>query len=148
MRSIWKLISGLTLGACLLLLPGCGGGGQVVSGKVVFPPNLTLKPDDTISIVFEPENSSGKAGTGHVSPDDKAFTANGPNGGGIPPGKYTVTVLITPYMGHPDYNKRAKMVEEFNKKYGSAPSRLTYEVTSDSSQSVTVDLAKGTVTKN
>jgi hypothetical protein len=148
MRSICKLISGFTLGVCLFLLTGCGAGGQPVNGTVVFPPNVTLQSDDSIAIVFQPEDPSGKAANGQVSPDDKTFIAKGPNGGGIPPGKYTVALTITPYTGHPDYKKRAKMIEDFNKQYSTTPTRLAYEVKSDSPQSIMVDLVRGSVTKN
>jgi hypothetical protein len=148
MRSMCKLSSGLALGLCLFMLTGCGAGGQPVNGTVIFPPNVTLHSDDSIAIVFQPEDSSGKAGNGRVSPDDKTFIAKGPNGGGIPPGKYTVSLTITPYTGHPDYKKRAKMIEDFNKQYSITPTRLAYEVTSDSPQSITIDLGRGLVTKN
>jgi hypothetical protein len=129
-------------------LAGCGGGGQPVDGKVIFPPQLKLQPDDTVSIVFDPEDPSGKPGNGRVSPDDKSFTVKCADGKGMLPGRYTIGVIITPYAGHADYKKRAKSVEDFNKQYGTTPTKLTYEVTSDGPQSITVDLVLTSVTKN
>jgi hypothetical protein len=137
----------LVVTVALFLLTGCNSG-QEVSGKVVFPQQVTLQRDDLVSIVFDPEDAGGKPGSGRVAVDDKSFIARSADGKGILPGKYTIGLIITPYAGHPDYKKRAKALENFNNQYGATPTKLTYEVTSDGPQAITVDLVRSTVTRN
>jgi hypothetical protein len=137
----------VVVAVALFSLTGCNGG-QEVSGKVVFPQQITLQPDDLVSIVFDPEDAGGKPGSGRVTVDDKSFIARSADGKGILPGKYTIGLMIIPYAGHPDYKKRVKALESFNNQYGTTPTKLTYEVTSDGPQSITVDLVRSTVTRN
>jgi hypothetical protein len=154
MRMPRSLGSILTVSLCLFALGGCGGPkGVAVNGTIVFPRNLTLKPDDYITLSFVPVTPGSPAGNATVSPEEKTFIIKGPDGkSGIVPGKYTITVQIKPYGGGQD--QRKAILDDINTKYGQGAggkvpgSQLSYEVTSDPEQSITVDLIKGTATKN
>ena len=63
----------------------------------------------------------------------------------------TISLNIQTESGEELVEQARKLAEErakFNKAYGPASPKLTYEVTADSSQSITVDFDKGKVTKN
>jgi len=133
---------------CLLILSGCGGKkGVTVNGKLV-PGNLKLAETDSVEISFSPEAPGGKAASGMAKGNDPSFVVNSADGKGVEPGKYKVGVRIQPYMGSAGAAGRASALEKINKDYDPTKTKLTYEVTGDATQSITVDLAKGTVTKD
>jgi hypothetical protein len=121
---------------------GCGGGAQQkkLTGKVILPTNIKVVENDGINLTFAPD-PKGTTVVAEVSPKDLTFSTQ------IPPGKYKVAVEITPYPGEKDSEKRATAFEKFNEKYGSSVSPLSYEVTADASQNITVDLAQNRVAK-
>jgi hypothetical protein len=128
---------------CLLILAGCTGKkGVTVQGKVVLPPAVKLEESDVVSITFTPEGVKDKGAGAQASPKDLSFAAKG-----VFPGKNRIGVKITPYMGSPGSEKRSEALAPLNNMFGANNDKLTYEVTRDSTQSITIDLTKGTVTK-
>lgn len=121
---------------------GCGGGAQQkkLTGKVILPTNVKIVENDAINLTFAPD-SKGTTVVAEVSSKDLTFSTQ------IPPGKYRVAVQITPYPGEKDSEKRATAFEKFNDTYNSNNTKLNYEVTADSNQSITVDLAQNRVAK-
>jgi hypothetical protein len=145
-----RLALGLALSVCFIVVAGCGKKkGQVVKGNIVLPANASVKPDDSITLALIADAAGGgkSAGAAPISTEDLSFTIKGPGGIGVAPGKYTITLNFTPYPGGSADVK--KHMEDLNKKFGDAKvSKLTYTVTDDPDQSITVDLDKQTVTKN
>jgi len=145
-----SLLGGLVLTA--LLLTGCGGTKTVpVKGKLVLPQGLTVGQNDTVQIVFVPEDtSSGKAPPQPVAefnPSDSTFTASLPKKSGIPPGKYKITVQISGYPGPGENAKRKEYLETLNEKFSPKTTPLSCEVAPEGAQSFTIDLNQGTVSK-
>ncbi len=133
---------------CLLVLPGCGKSGATVKGTLVLPRNVKLMDTDSVRISFTPEDKKGQGYPAKLSVADNSFVAQGPSKKGIPAGKYTVAVQLQPYMGSPHSERRAAYFASLNKNFNAAHSKLTYEVTAESPQTITIDIPKGTVTKN
>jgi len=134
---------------CLLASSGCGGKKTVnVTGKLVLPNNVKLEKTDAVQITFVPEDPKNLAGIAKLTPPDLAFVVKNSTGKGVSTGKYKIAVKITPYAGMPESEKRALSFEPINKFFAVSKSKLSYEVTQDAEQAVTVDLIKGTVTKN
>jgi hypothetical protein len=133
----------------VLALSGCGTSGVPVKGKLVLPSGYTLQETDSVQVNFQPDSGKGKAATATVNAKDGTFDlVSGGAAKGVAPGKYKVIVQITPYAGMTDSIKRASAFESLNRKYDQAASTLTYEVTAGAPQEITIDLAKGAVTKN
>jgi len=146
----------LFFGVALLASAGCGPGkGTPVSGKVVLPGKMTFEKDDSVEIVFIPEDAKKRGATVFATASGKSsdvsFTnLNTAETTGVLPGKYKVTVKVTPYAGAPGSNERKRAFDDaINKQYDAIVSKLTYEVAAGSEpQTITIDLGKGTVTKN
>jgi predicted small lipoprotein YifL len=136
------------LALCLLVLPGCGKSGAVIKGTLILPPNVKLNDTDSVTISFVPEDMKGQAYPAAFSISENSFVAEGPRKKGIPAGKYKIVLELHPYRGSPDSASRASFFDQFNQYYNAGSTKLTYEVTSDSTQSITIDLVQGTVTKN
>jgi hypothetical protein len=127
-------------GLALLTLSGCTSAKTVtVDGKVVLPPKVKVSETDSITVAFTREDdATAPGGTATASPTGLTFEAN------VPPGKYKISVRVQAYAGMKDSQKRER---ELAQQMASAPT-LSYEVTGDARQSITIDLVKGTVTKN
>jgi len=128
----------------LLVLTGSGCKRTVsVSGTVEFPEEVKFQTDDLVHIIFVPESKEEtKAPFAQLSRADKTFECKE-----ITPGaKYKITAHIDP---NPTGSspKRPGALEAFNKKYDRASTKLTYQASEEASQSITIDFAKGTVTK-
>lgn len=135
-----RLVAAASL--ALVLVLGCGGGKTVtVSGKLVLPPKVKLAETDSIAVTFAPEDKDGKSASATVSPKDLTFNAQ------VPPGKYKIGVTVQPYAGTKDAEARTKEINAVIGSFDAAATALRYEVTAESTQSVTIDLAKGTVSK-
>jgi hypothetical protein len=144
-------VSRLLLSLCvgLLLLTGCGPGkGTPVSGKLILPPGVKTESNDSIEVVFSPEDAKMRGATAKVNSSDLTFTVDSAETKGVLPGKYKVTVKITPYMGQQGSDKRAMALEPMNKNFDLKNSKLTYEVTAGTEHKITIDLTKGTITKD
>ncbi len=93
-----------------------------------------------MTVAFAAESEAGKGAVGVFSNSDNTFTVKG-----ITPGRYKVTVVVSPYSND---KKRTPLFEPLNLKYGPKESNLRCDVTADANQAVTIDLStdKGTVT--
>ncbi|HWG44651.1 MAG TPA: hypothetical protein VN688_17875 [Gemmataceae bacterium] len=140
-------VSSLTA-VCLLVLAGCGEKAAVVKGTIVLPSHIKLIDTDQGKILFVPQEKNTPASSATISSSDNSFVVNGPTNHGVPLGKYKIIVRFKPYPGDPSSENRAQLFARINDKYDEEVSKLTYEVTADSTQSITIDLIKGTVTKN
>ena len=131
-----------------LAVAGCGPSRVNVKGTLVPPPNLQLKDDDSVTISFVPEDKNAGLGAGPAvwNAADKSFVAKASDAKGLPPGKYKIAVQIQPYTAA-DTDPRANDLSVINDAYASDKTKLSYEVTSDANQTVTIDLTSGTVTK-
>jgi hypothetical protein len=135
------------LAFCVFALTGCGSSqkGATLKGTVVLPSNVKLAENDSATVGFAPDGTEGQSFVAAINPADLSFVAKGPAGKGITPGKYKITVNFQPYI--PGESKQKAIFEDVNARYNAQNSRLSYEVTADSQQSITIDLSKGTVTK-
>jgi hypothetical protein len=137
-------------GVVLLVSTGCGPSkGSPVTGKVVLPAAFKLADEDQVEVSFLPDDPKVKRGaTAMAKPPGLTFTANTSETTGVLPGKYKIAVKVTPYMGSPGSQERKQKFDDaINKHYESYNTKLTYEVTAGA-QSITIDLTKGTVTKD
>ncbi|HTU17280.1 MAG TPA: hypothetical protein VMG10_04400 [Gemmataceae bacterium] len=130
----------------MLVVAGCGKKTVEVKGTVVFPASLKLIDSDSAKILFVPETEGVPGASGAISNSDSSFTVNGPKGKGIALGKYKIAVRLRPYPGDPASEQRAQLFARIHDRYDELASKLIYEVSGNSS--ITVDLVKGTVTKN
>jgi len=138
-------------GLTLLLAVGCGvGKGTPTSGKLVLPQGVQLAETDSVEVTFFPDDPKVKRGaTATVKTSDLSFTANTSETTGVLPGKYKIAVRITPYMGSPGTDKRVKALEPLNQKFEREKTPLTFDVPAgNDTVNLTIDLAKGTVTKS
>jgi hypothetical protein len=147
-----SLLGGLVLTA--LLLAGCGSSLKTVpvKGKLVLPQGLNLGPSDTVQVTFVPVETpaSGKAApqpVAEVNPSDFTFTPTLPKASGIPPGKYKVTVSINGYPTGTPNAKRQEYLDNLNEAFNAKNTKLTCDVAPEGSQSFTVDMNQGTVSK-
>ncbi len=123
---------------------GCSSKRAVpISGTLVLPAGVKVVDNDTINVGFVAQQQGDEGSAASASPTDLTFKAKQ-----TVPGKYKVTVSITPYPGEKNSEARAAQFEALNKKYAPASTPLNYEVTSDPDQSITIDLGAGTVTKS
>lgn len=137
-----RVYLGLFFALCLLGLAGCGAGGGTIKGTLVLPPNVKLEESDNVQVAFNPES-------GKDSPPPAIFTLSTMSfeSKRVLPGTYKVSVMLQPYQGSPDAAKRKPLLDSLNDKYGPGNTKLTYQATNEGQQSVTIDLVKGTVTK-
>jgi hypothetical protein len=127
-----------------LVCAGCSRRTVVVSGGVEFPDTAKVEKDDIVQIVFVPEDKEEKkTPLATFSREDKRFQCKDI----LPGAKYKIAVRIEPSISAPDAQKRVTAMRDFNKKFDRASTKLTYLASEESSQSITLDLAKGTVTK-
>lgn len=136
---------------------GCGGskGSSIqFTGTIILPDKLKLIETDDVKLKFLPEDESGGVpATAKVSSGDLTFTLKGQDlKGGPLPGKYKVVVQITPYVkteAGDDSEKRLRdeLLKKLNKNYGARDTTMKYEITSDPTQSVSIDLRRGVITK-
>jgi len=133
----------ILLGFGLFLLPGCGTRTATVSGTVELPKELKLADTDIVQITFVPDAKGEKSCFAVFNSADKTFVCKDVT----PSGKYKITVNIEPPLGLADSPKRAPEFAAFNKTFAPSSTKLVYQATDESSQSIILDLAKGTVSK-
>jgi hypothetical protein len=139
----------LVLTCCLFALAGCAGKkGVTVKGKVILPPGVNLGNKGSLLVDFMPQDSGGTTAIGPCSLPDGSFEAKMPKGKGVLPGKYKIVVRMDPSPGVQDAQAQADKVKPFNQKFDKTNTKLTYEVTADPTQSITIDLNTETVKKN
>ena len=122
---------------CLILVSGCDSGkGVTVSGKLILPRNMKLAETDSVSVTFIPEDNAKAGGAvATVNPSTLTFDT------AVKPGKYKVAVTVQPYAGTPDSDKRGRAFSDALGMYSAGGSALSYEVTSDSKQSIVIDVS-------
>lgn len=131
------------IGIGLSLLSGCGRRMVSVSGTAIFPDTVKLESTDSVQIAFVPEDKAEKKAPGALfTQDDKSFVCNEI----LPGAKYKISVRIDPAFGSADGPKRAPSFDALNKAFDRASTKLAFQATEESSQSITLDLVKGTVT--
>jgi len=147
-----SLLSGslfVLLAIGLLSSLGCGAPkGTAVTGKVIVPSQLKFGEGDQVEVTFVPEDSKKPGASGVAKPPDFTFTAATPQTVGVLPGKYKIAVRIAPYLGAPGSEGRTAAFEKVNENFNVIRTKLTYEVTAGAPHDLTIDLTKGTVTKN
>jgi hypothetical protein len=124
---------------------GCGPKGGQVKGTLVLPANVKLAENDAVQVSLIPESGKDTPPPGEFTVADMSFQLKGIGGRGVPAGKYKVSVMVQPYGGADA--KRKPLFEALNEKYNPGKTPLTYDVTGDSVQTITIDLTKGAVTK-
>jgi hypothetical protein len=132
--------------ASVVALAGCRGG-STVSGTITFPKNVQPTDSEPVQIGFVPEVKGQKGSVALFSRADNTFVCRD-----LPPGKYKISVNITTGpVGKVDKKSDAPKhhadVTQLNKTFDPGTTKLTYEVTSEGSQSIAIDLEKKTVTK-
>src|SRR5437660_12457949 len=93
---------------CLFAVVGCSGKKPVtVKGNVLLPKwnNVKLAEQDLIQVTFDPEAKGGTPVGAKASLTDGSFSAQ------AAPGKYKVSVKITPYPGSEGSEKRLELVK-------------------------------------
>jgi hypothetical protein len=139
----------LAMVLCLFVVSGCGsstkGKGATLKGTVVLPSNVKLQQNDMAAISFVPEADGGQAFTSQINTTDLSFVVQAVPGKNLTAGKYKISFRFQAYK--PGESKEKKIFEGMNAKYDSTKSKLSYDVTEEPQQSITVDLNKGTVTK-
>jgi len=139
LRRVGFLFTALVLFAAI----GCGGPAtSKVSGKIVLPPNTKLIETDSVAVNFMPEDAKNKGGSTTASPTDLTIRPIE-----LPTGKFKVTVQLQAYPGSKDHEKRNATFDTLNKGFDARTSKLTYDVTAEPEQAITIDLGKGTITK-
>ena len=84
--------------ACLIAAGGCGSDGKVATaGRVVRGGEvLSFADDESLMVIFYQLNPDGSMGKNTfyatTSETDGTFKASGPDGRGVPPGKYRISV--------------------------------------------------------
>jgi hypothetical protein len=128
-----------------LVMLGCGGPKPVnLEVKVVFPSSIKVEEKDSIQVRFIGEGDlQGKGGAGLASPSSLSFTSKE-----LLPGKYKVSVQLSPYAGIPGSDKRSRALEPFNESFGEKKTPLSVDIGPEPEQKITVDLAKKSVSKN
>jgi hypothetical protein len=139
---VWLL--SLSCVAAALFVGGCSGGvrGAKVSGQVLQNGKpIKLLAQEEVSVGFSaealPEGQKAVTAWAPISPQDGSFTVAGPDGHGIPAGKYTVVVSSRIYQQTKD-----RFESIFEKK-----PPLTVDVTADPGQQIIVDIGTRTVTR-
>jgi hypothetical protein len=121
-----------------LLLAGAAGCSQVahVSGVVVEDGKPYAPTDEMVALQFVREGGGLKVAVSVQK--DGSFVVYGPNGKGLPPGKYKVG-----YYSDVEGGKARKRIKDLP----ADKSPLELDLAAGSSVSVTVDLVRGTLTK-
>ena len=137
MLRVIRLSAAVFVGMCVLMSAGCDSGKQVtVSGKVVLPRNMKLEETDSVTVSFVPEDNAKASGAvATVNPTTLAFDMP------VKPGKYKVAVTFEPYAGTPDSEKRRRALSDALGMFSVDGTALRYEVTSDSKQSIVIDVS-------
>jgi hypothetical protein len=129
----------LVLLACLALLPGAGGCARVayVSGRVLEDGKPYAPTDEMVALQFARVDSSMKLSVSVQK--DGSFVVYGPSEKGVPPGKYKVG-----YYSEVEGDKSRKRIKDLP----ADKSPLELDLAAGKSVSLTIDLVRGTMTKD
>ena len=132
----------------VIVLTGCGDGVSRSAVKVtVTSSKVKLEDTDSISVGFVADGAGGENALASGNPHKQPLTARpqASEGTGVKPGKYKVTVQVTPYPGLSQAEHQQEL-QQISSQYDPTNSKLMYEVVGGKEQSVTIDLDAGTVT--
>ena len=133
---------------CLVGLVGCGAKkGVELKGSVVLPKGVTLG-NGSVSVTLIPEDKSGSEAIAKMTEKEPNLVFRRSDAQGVLPGKYKVVVRLNGYPGSPEAAKAASSYKMYNKLYDQEKTKLTCEVTGETTQSITIDLNAGKVTTN
>ncbi len=128
-------------------VPGCGGDkGVKVEGQIVRDGNpYAAAEGETVNLSFAGKNAKGEDAIypATVNAGAGSFVVNGPEGKGIPPGKYKITINLS--SGGSDPASLAKL-EKVNAQFARINGKEC-DITSEPVQKITIDIGKGTVGK-
>jgi hypothetical protein len=134
---------------CLTVLTGCGDGVSRSVVKVnVTSTKVKLDDTDSISVGFTPEAAGGETAVagGEARKLPLLVKASAKDATGVAPGKYKLTVSISPYAGMANANPaHAPELKALSDQFDAKNSKLTYEVVAGKEQTITIDLDTGTV---
>jgi hypothetical protein len=134
-----RILKGLLAAAlCLAVASGCGGAtrlntkGRIVKGGAPF----TVPREEYVRVIFFPVTADGKPPlntyVATYNGADGSFRAVGPDGKGIPPGKYRIAL---------EHVRKKK--DLFNGKYDGNKSPFVFDVNSSTAE-LLIDLDKKT----
>ena len=131
-----------------VVLPGCGAGkvGVKIEGKLTKDgAAVQLQQGEMLHLSLQSKVSSGESAIypAKFNPADGSFVVEGPDGKGIPPGTYKVSLSVTSGATDPaGLTKMKKLAQQFKSINGKE-----FDVGSESKQTIAIDVAKGTITK-
>jgi len=128
----------------VLTASGCGSGVKVHGHLVMDGKPYEVAPDELSYLIFIRSGGEPKVSCGAII-DRDTFTVEGPEGKGLPPGKYIITFRVTPSV-YAINQKKASPGDKFKEAFSKEESTpLSCEITS-STKDVTIDLGKKTAT--
>jgi hypothetical protein len=145
-----RCLLGWLLLAALPLASGCGNS-EVAARGIILRNNesVVFEPTDSVFLTFSTvDTPTERAFSGQVKKDG-SFTVSGAQGGGIPPGKYRIT-LSTRHYGPPPKNTGGdqpppKLTDKFDGAFSDpANSPLVVELQAGK-QAITIDVGTNTV---
>jgi hypothetical protein len=138
--------SGLMLAFAAFLFLGCGAGTVKVEGNLVKDGQpYTPQAGENVSLSFNGKNAEGEpmAYPAAINASNGSFVVKAPDGGGVPPGTYKVHMSIAGGSDPESLAKAAKTNEQFK----ALNDKDVQIAAGDSGKKITIDIAKGTVTK-
>lgn len=146
MKQVWRVTPVLVLCLAVASFSGCGGGDapkMKVDGKLMKGKQPLAEVDgQKVNLSFASRDpKDGKAYVAVVN-SDGSFDVN-PSGGGIPAGKYKISINVT--MEGND-TKALQKQTKLNEQFG-AINGAECEITSDPVQHLTIDVVTGGVTR-
>jgi hypothetical protein len=128
--------------AAALLTAGCGGETVRVSGRLVkdgepYTARLTGREPETFAVDFVGTVGGAKVIFPATLTADGTFRVGGPDGRGIPRGRYRITVLHSGFLGAGG--------DRLQGRFAAATTPLTADL--NESASLTIDIGTGTVAK-
>jgi hypothetical protein len=136
-----KFILPIACGLVLLAATGCTSGPKMtlVKGKLLYKGSpLKVDPKAGVQISFIPIVERGEAySTYPASPpkrEDMSFEVRGPQGKGIPPGKYRVAVNLL--------SAKDPLVDEINEGFSKQNTNVVREVRGEEGPVMLIDLSK------
>ena len=132
--------------ALSLFVAGCGSSEVTAHGNIMRNNELvSFEPTDSVFLTFTTMDAPNpRAFSGHVNKDG-SFTVSGAEGGGIPAGKYRIT-LSTRHYGPPPKNPDQKLTDKFDGAFSDAANSPLVVELHAGKQDLTIDVANKTVT--
>ena len=139
MRRVLSVLAFGLVSVALLAVSGCGPSRAAVSGTLVMPPDVKLQDDDSVTIMFTPDEAGVGGSLATFNNKDHTFTVKAPDGNNPPTGKYHITVSVLPYNSG-DQARKNELQQAFTPYATKEASKLEYTVGPESKQKITIDL--------